>query len=276
VRLPDDFEQAHLKEALNNCVFEVTFNDQLASTAPQRSLTTVVYGANANSLEARIAAEKMQQAGYTDVQILDGGFQQAQAFGLPIKTGKALPQEASICNGQYAIDLEESSLEWLGRNLLNKHWGTAAIESGHLNFDNGTSISGEFIIDLQQLTCTDLKNTDMHDHLIAHLHSDDFFDTAKHPKATLVINASTPLNNSSPGAANLNLSADLTLRGQTHPIQFAASVGITPEGRPAAQASFAIDRTQWGAVYGSGKFFHRLAGHLVNDMIEFQIKILTK
>lgn len=50
---------------------------------------------------------------------------------------------------------------------------------------------------------------------------------------------------------------------------------MTAEGKAAAQASFTIDRTQWGVIYGSGKFFKRLSGHLVNDLIEFQIKIVT-
>ncbi|MFK5921054.1 MAG: YceI family protein [Verrucomicrobiota bacterium] len=275
LRLPDDYEAVHLAAALNNCVFEVSFIDQLEKTAPNPSLTTLVYGANDDSMEAAVAVEKMQQAGYTDVQILAGGFQAARQAGLPIVTGKPLPDTAQLTDGRHAINLEESSLEWLGRNLLNKHWGTAPIESGHLEFCDGKLTSGEFVIDLQQMACSDLKNSDLHDILIDHLHSDDFFDVKNHPKATFTLKNSSPLNNSSPGACNLAITGELTLRGQTHPIEFEAAVGLTPEGQPAAQASFSIDRTQWGILYGSGKFFHRLAGHLVNDLLEFQIKILT-
>ena len=36
-----------------------------------------------------------------------------------------------------------------------------------------------------------------------------------------------------------------------------------------------IDRTDWGVLYGSGRFFRRLAGHLVNDSIELQLRLLT-
>ena len=67
----------------------------------------------------------------------------------------------------------------------------------------------------------------------------------------------TLLGYPSPGAPNLTIHADLTLRGQTHPITFQATPGLTPEGKPAAQANLQIDRTRWGVLYGSGKFFHR-------------------
>jgi hypothetical protein len=38
----------------------------------------------------------------------------------------------------------------------------------------------------------------------------------------------------------------------------------------------AIDRTLWNVLYGSGKYFRRLGGHLVNDQIEIQLRIVTR
>ncbi|MGK0189819.1 MAG: polyisoprenoid-binding protein YceI, partial [Verrucomicrobiales bacterium] len=157
----------------------------------------------------------------------------------------------------------------------NKHWGTAPLESGLLNFKNDQLTGGEFVIDLTRLECTDLARTDSHDALIAHLHSDDFFDVENFPKATFVFTQIIP-EGDSPGSGNLNITGDLTLRGQTHPIDFTASAGFTDDGKPAAQAAFTIDRTRWNILYGSGKFFKRLAGHVVNDNLEFQLRILTK
>ncbi len=275
VRLEDDFEAAHLSGAANNCVFEVAFLNRLTDTAPDKSTTTVVYGANAQSHEAEAARDKLLRAGYSDVRILEGGFEAAEAAGLTIERGTLLPAAPAIPDGPLAVDLQESRVEWLGRNLINKHFGTAALESGHLQFANGTLTGGEFAIDLRRLECTDLAGTDLHDVLIHHLHDDDFFDVANHPTARFVITRATPVTNPTPGAPNLDITGDLTLRGKTEPVQFLATAGLTPEGKPAAQAAFAIDRTRWGVLYGSGKFFNRLAGHLVNDFIEFQLRILT-
>jgi polyisoprenoid-binding protein YceI len=145
-----------------------------------------------------------------------------------------------------------------------------------LNIADGAIFGGEFIVDLTQLECVDLADSPMHDILISHLQNDDFFDVANHPKATFVITEACPTAELTPGSGNLQITGDLTMRGQTHSIEFTASSGLTDEGKAAAQASFPIDRTRWGILYGSGKFFHRLAGHLVNDHLEFQLRILTK
>ena len=48
------------------------------------------------------------------------------------------------------------------------------------------------------------------------------------------------------------------------------------DGRPAAQATFSFDRTLWNVLYGSGRWFHRLGGHLVNDLVEIQVRIVGK
>ena len=276
VRLDDDYEAEHIAGSKNNCVFEVAFVHRLAESAPDKSKVTIVYGADGESAEAAAAADKLTRQGYSDVRILEGGLKAAREAGVDIITGQSLPDPFPAPDGRFEIDLEESRLEWLGRNLINKHWGTAAIESGHLDFSHGQVTGGEFVIDLTKLECADLAGTDMHDVLIDHLRNDDFFDVERHPKASLVIEDVQAEGNTSPGSQNIKVKGNLTLRGQTHPIEFPVAAGLTEEGKPAAQAAFSIDRTRWGILYGSGKFFNRLAGHVVNDMLEFQIRIIAK
>ena len=276
VRLAEDFESTHLTGAQNNCVFEVAFASRLPETAPDLAKKTIVYGANAQSHEADMAVEKLRRLGYRDVEILEGGIAAAEAAGLEVVRGAALPPEPVIPDGAFNIDLAESRVEWLGRNLINKHWGTVALESGHLIFAGGVLTGGEFVIDLTRIECADLAGTDLHDVLIAHLHNDDFFDVENHPKSKFVITRVGPGPESAPGSPNLEITGDLTLRGHTHSITFPSSAGITDDGKPAAQAAFSIDRTRWGILYGSGKFFHHLAGHVVNDHLEFQLRIIAE
>ena len=60
------------------------------------------------------------------------------------------------------------------------------------------------------------------------------------------------------------------------PVVSDASAGVTADGTAfAAQAAFGIDRTQWNVIYGSGKFFRRLGGHLVNDRIDLQLRVVA-
>lgn len=276
VRLGDDFEAAHLPDAVNNAVFEVAFHDRLAQSAPEKDQAIVIYGATADSKEAAMAAEKLERAGYSDLLVLDGGIDRWITEGHPIAAGTPLPPPAPPLNGSKPLDLAECRLEWLGRNLLNKHHGTIDIREGHLTFNEGTLIGGEFAFDLNSLKCSDLAGHPSHDVLIGHLHDHDFLDVEMHSECRLVIRSATMIPGAAQGCPNLTILADLTLRGVTHPIEFTAVSGMTPDGKAAAQASFAIDRTRWGILYGSARFFHRLAGHLVNDLIEFQARIVTK
>ncbi len=275
VRLADDFEAARLPGAVSNCVYEVSFLQRIDDTAPDLDRPVVLCGAAAESGEAGMAAEKLERRGFTDLAVLEGGIAAWRAAGFPIDEGDPLPPEPAMPHGRRELDLDECRLQWLGRNLLNQHVGTIGITAGHLDFEGGQLTGGEIQFDLRTIRCTDLEGDPLHDVLVDHLLDHDFLDADVHPRCRLVIRDASAMPNAAAGTPNLKISADLTLRGLTEPIEFMAASGLTPEGRAAAQASFSIDRTRWGILYGSARFFHRLAGHLVNDLIEFDARIVT-
>lgn len=275
VRLADDHQAARIPGSLQNAVFETSFGERLAEALPDTTHPVVIYGSSRSSREAVMAAEKLERAGYTEVAVLPGGIAGWIAEGHGVESGEPLPEPPTLADGRHALDLDRCRVEWTGRNLLNRHAGTIGLLSGHLEFAGGALTGGEFEFDLQSLKCTDLAGSKLHAVLIAHLLDHDFLDAEAHPEARLVISEATMLPETTPGAPNLALLGDLTLRGVTLPVEFAAVSGVTPAGKAAAQAAFSIDRTRWGILYGSGKFFDRLAGHLVNDLIEFDIRIVT-
>lgn len=275
VRLADDYEACHIESAVNNAVFEVAFGERLATTLPDKGRAVRVYGASAQSHEAAMAVEKLERAGYANVVELEGGLEAWLAEGLPNTCGAPLTPPPKRPTGRVLIDLEASRVGWTGRNLLNKHQGCIGLSEGWIDFDEEGITGGEFVLDLKRIDCSDLAGSDYHSILIHHLQDHDFFDVERFPEARLSITSATHLDSGSPGGPNLHVHAQLTIKGQTHPIEFLAAAGMTPEGLLAAQATFSIDRTRWGVLYGSGKFFHRLAGHLVNDMIDFEVKIVT-
>jgi rhodanese-related sulfurtransferase/polyisoprenoid-binding protein YceI len=278
VRLEDDYAVAHLPNARNNCVFEVAFLERMATVAPEKGAPVCVYGATADSYEARIAAEKLLRAGYLEVLELREGLEGWKSAGLPLEvesTRKTLDSVPPL-NGWREIDVAESRVEWQGRNLLNKHFGQIAVKGGKLRFDEGQIVAGEFHWDMRTMTCEDLKGDPLHDVLIAHLMSDDFFDVELFPESRFAILKTERIAGATPGAPNLEVQGVLTLKDVTRPIEFVATAGFTAEGKAAAQASFAIDRTQWSVLYGSGKYFRNLSGHLVNDLIEIQLRVVEK
>jgi polyisoprenoid-binding protein YceI len=277
VRLEDDYAASHLPQARNNCVFEVAFLDRMANLAPDKKVTLCVYGAAAGSCEARMAAEKLSRAGYIEVLELREGLEGWKSSGLPLESeAAARAAEPAPLDGWLEIDLVESRVEWTGRNLLSKHHGQIALKGGKLHFVQGELAGGELVLDMAAITCQDLAGDPSHDVLIAHLKSDDFFDVELYPESRFVITSTERAANATPGAPNLTVRGELTLKRTTRPVEFVATTGVTPEGKAAAQAAFAIDRTLWNVLYGSGKYFRHLGGHLVNDLIEIQLRVVTR
>jgi len=276
VRLEDDYVAAHLPEAKNNCVFEVAFLDRMGDLASDKEAAVCVYGATADSYEARMAADKLYRAGYTEVIELREGVEGWKSAGLQLEgVGASKATEPAPPDGWREIDATESRVEWVGRNLLNKHYGQIALKGGKLHFVQG-QLSGEITLDMRAITCQDLAGDPLHDVLIVHLMSYDFFDVDLYPEARFVINSTERVANATPGAPNLAVRGELTLKSISRGVEFVATAGLTTEGKAAAQSAFAIDRTQWNVIYGSGKYFRHLAGHLVNDLIEIQLRIVTQ
>lgn len=276
VRLDDDFRCCRLPEATNNCVFEVAFTERMHGVAPDLSAPVCLYGAEDGSIESRMAAEKLMRLGYTSVHELEGGIAAWRAEDLPVEEGPAPAEPAAPFDGRYRIDLRESRIQWTGRNLLNHHTGRIGLKSGELILAHGQLAGGGFVIDMTDIRCLDLADDPLHDVLIRHLRDHDFFDTAIFPEARYDITGAEIIPGATPGAPNLRVAGELTLKNVTAPLDFVACAGITTDGKPAAQATIAFDRTLWNVLYGSGKWFHHLGGHLVNDLIELQLRIVAE
>jgi polyisoprenoid-binding protein YceI len=129
---------------------------------------------------------------------------------------------------------------------------------------------------MTSLGCFDLTDSALNRALLGHLQSEDFFAVDRFPTAEFVFERVDPLPDATPGSPNYRVAGSLTLRGITAPVDFSAVIGPRPEGGQIAQAQLDIDRTRWGVLYGSGRFFARLGGHLVNDLVHLQLKISTK
>ncbi len=275
VRLSEDYDHSHFPGAVSNCVFEVAFCDRFREGMPDQGRVYVLYGADSTSLEATMAAEKLEQLGYLDIRLLEGGLAGWRKAGLPTEGDGPEPLDPAIPEGTFPLDLSESRIEWTGRNLLNKHIGMIGIRAGRIEIADGKLVGGLVVIDMNSIQCTDLEG-EMREMLIGHLKSHDFFHTSEFPEATFHIRSSERVENAKPGDLNLIVQADLEMKGKTARVELACVAGITPDGNLAAQASFLIDRTAWNVIYGSGKFFHRLGQHLVNDLVDLEVRVVTR
>ncbi len=278
VRPEADFESAHLPRAVQSSVYEMAFVDRMPEiAAPGDERSICVYGNGPDTHEARMAAEKLVRMGYRRVFEFRGGLEEWMAAGGAVEGVQApKPAEPAVPDSRMEIDLTESRIEWIGRNLLNRHHGTIELVSGYIDFRDGLPAGGEFVIDMNSIACTNLSGDPLHDVLVGHLQGHDFFDTEIYPQADYRILSTRRIEEATPGAPNLHVDGELSIKGKTLPLSFAAVAGFTGEGQPAAQAVLAFDRTHWNVIYGSARFFRNLGMHLVNDLIEIQLRIVCR
>lgn len=164
------------------------------------------------------------------------------------------------------IDIAASSIAWVGEKVTGSHEGMISLKSGHLKFKDHKLVGGHIVMDMNSITCTDLKGGGAKK-LVGHLNSADFFDVENFATAELNV---TKVE--AGAAANQNLiTADLTIKGITKPISFEAT---TEEGM--AIANISIDRTAYDIKYGSGTFFDNLGDKTISDEFKLSVKLVLK
>ena len=269
------YEAAHIPGARNCCVYEVTFADQAAAAVPDKARPLVVYGSSICSLASTTAAEKLERAGYGEVRDYRGGIEDWLAGGLPVERGPETPTKPQPRLGRHEIDIAKSVVGWTGRNTFSTHTGTIRLKDGWIEVSAGPAATGEITLDMESLADTDIADPILNRMLIAHLKSDDFFDTARHPIAKFHLRHVTVNPHARPGSVNADIDGTLTLKGVTEEIGFPALIEVLTGGALSGEAHFDIDRTRWNVLYGSGKFYERLGKHLVHDHISLGLRIVT-
>jgi polyisoprenoid-binding protein YceI len=272
------FQQVHLPGARQACVFEVTFLQQVAELGADKNSAIVVYGASGQTHDAVTAADKLLRAGYRRVSLLAGGLAGWQEAGLPLEGEQpdgAASSAGQIIDGVYPVDTQASVIAWAGRNPNSTHHGTLRLAGGEVQVANG-QVSGAFSIDMTSIENLNLAGDELQPVLEGHLKSDDFFFVKLFPEARFSMTARPTTSAESVSAANYQVKGELSLRGVSAEQSFPATIVTTDDGRLAAEAHFDFDRTRWGVIYGSTKFFEHLGMHLVFDQISLQLRIFTK
>lgn len=167
------------------------------------------------------------------------------------------------------VNTEASTVKWVGSKITSSHEGNIKISSGKLVIDHGKLVGGEFVIDMTSMICTDLKPNEGGDKLVKHLKADDFFGVENHPTSNLKITNVSHLS-----ASNYLITADLTIKGITHPVDFNADVKINNTAY-LATATLVFDRTKYGIEYNSGSFFENLGDYLILDDITLELFLLS-
>lgn len=172
-------------------------------------------------------------------------------------------------------DLGASVVHWKGTKFggRGKHEGVVRLASGRLLVRDGAVVAGTFAADLRTIAVTDIPPDDSvpRRRIREHLMSPDFFDVARHPRASFAIT-----NAERVGARRFRLAGTLTMRGVTRPVAFPAEVvsygGAAGDGTLRAGGRLRLDRRQWGMTYRGS----RLANLLVDDEIMLDLVLVAR
>jgi len=169
------------------------------------------------------------------------------------------------------INNEASTVKWIGSKVSDSHEGFVNISKGSLAIDHGTLVGGSITIDMNTIECTDIESPKKRGYLVDHLKDEDFFNVKKFRFANINIKRAIKVK---PDGNKYKISADLTIKGITHPIVFGANVDIKGSNY-VATAKIKIDRTKWDIKYNSGSFFKDLGDKLILDEIEFDVFLIS-
>ncbi len=171
---------------------------------------------------------------------------------------------------RYEALIENSTISWAASRPGKTHDGTLSLSSGTLVFDGDNLVSGEFKINMNSITVTDIKPGKMNDRLVGHLKSADFFDVDNHQEARFEITGSEAQGN------QRMIKGNLTLKGITQEVNFKAKITVKNDQVLLEADTFQIDRTLWDIKYRSGKFFDNLKNKLIEDAIDISVKVSAK
>ena len=278
---PEHHTRMHIPGSRQACVFETAFSEHMEKLAPDPETPIMVYGAGA-SLDAAVATAKLLGLGYRNVRMWPGGLNTWRMAGLPLEgEDPCAPLEKNPAppEGEYELQPLEGDIRWTGRNAHSSHYGHLFLKSGYLRMErgrNGPEGEGEIIADMGSIADEDLAGSPWQRVLLAHLASEDFFHSALYPEARLRISRLYPLPDTlrreSSGVPDHLIRGEAVIRGRSERVDIPAILRRDGDGLVLTLRAD-LDRTRWGVLYGSSKFFRCLGMHKVDDIIRLEARL---
>ncbi|MBL4642938.1 MAG: YceI family protein [Flavobacteriaceae bacterium] len=168
----------------------------------------------------------------------------------------------TICNAQEKlnINITKSSIKWIGEYTFyfGGHDGFIQFTGGHFIKTGEVITGGEFTIDMNSITNTDIKTKKGKESLVMHLKESDFFDTKKHPFAKLIITSVEYTDKT-----HASMKAVFILKGIKKTIRFRS---VFNYDKKQMTTRFKIDRRDWNVNYKS-----KFKDGAISDAIGFEV-----
>lgn len=173
---------------------------------------------------------------------------------------------AKVAGSSIALDIQKSTMKWIGTKLKGKHTGTVHIVEGNIIVNDNKIVGGKFSLDMTTINDEDMKdNPKMKAKLEGQLKSEDFFNVDKFPKANFEI---TSIKEEANGLSTIT--GNLTIKDVSKSVTFPAKINYGTDKKPvSATANFNINRQLWGISYPGQP------DNLIKDEINIDLNLNT-
>ena len=165
----------------------------------------------------------------------------------------------------YNIDAEGAEVMWMGTKAEGAHYGSFALSGGSLMVSESGIDGGSATINLASIAVLDETPDEGKGQLIGHLTSEDFFNTAAHPDASIEITGSSKYEGGGEtmpeglpeafaayhvASPTHVINGKLTVKGEANDISFPAMITMG-DGSLSAAAFITFDRRDYGLRFMS-------------------------
>tara|TARA_Y100001954_G_scaffold159142_1_gene168913 strand:- start:1245 stop:1832 length:588 start_codon:yes stop_codon:yes gene_type:complete len=169
----------------------------------------------------------------------------------------------NISAQDYTVNTEKSKIHWIGKKVTGEHDGFIQLKQGKFSVIDDQIKKGQFTIDMNSMTCTDIEDAQYNQKLIGHLKSADFFGVEQFPKAKLVLTKSSKFKNN-----QCVVQGDLTIKNKTDVVKF-----LVKRDGQTFKATIEVDRSKYDVRYGSSSFFDNLGDKVIYDVFELDVEL---
>ena len=171
----------------------------------------------------------------------------------------------------FTVDTEASLINWEGAKSFSddSHVGTIKLQGGQLFVEGENITGGEFTIDMNSITNTDIPSEEYKAKLEGHLKTGDFFEVEKFPTAKFTIAKVEAVQDST---ASHHITGNLMMKDSIKSITIPAMIEMTEGTISAKTPAFVIDRTQWNVMFHAG-ILGTAKDDIIRDEIGLQIDL---
>lgn len=163
---------------------------------------------------------------------------------------------------QYKLIPDSSQVVWYCQEDNQLHSGSIMFAGGEFTLTNNLLTGGSFELDMASLADNDLRDAGKNAALVSRLKSADFFNASDYPRAKFVITQAVNIK-----GQQYMLEGNLTLKGQTRPVQFPLAIAIRNNQLEIVSSDLLLEGVQFGLKTGVK------AGPANTELKDFKVKI---